>query len=372
MHYAANESGFGLKSKIAVTIFFVLLLSACAFSVYQYQEKLKYRNAVVSLYDKAFYDTAEGVDKIATLLEKASTVERAEQIAPLYADIWQISARTKENLSSLPYAYEAVGKTSKYISQLSDFAYSVMEKTMLGSPLDSNDKKNSEQVREQAKTLANELLSAVSAAQVSGGENWDIFLDKDGNSDGSALAGFVGAAAESLKNAPELVYDGPFSDAVQNVSPKFIEDKPEISASVAEEVVKKVLSYAGIAFSEVKITGETGENQGTIPVYSFQADLSGGGYVYMDITKRGGLPLWALCSGYAPSGGNVDFEKARQNAEYFLDAIGYSSMKYSYYEYNNDELTINYCPYENGTIIYPDIIKVKVNCVNGAITAFDA
>ncbi|GHV38973.1 germination protein YpeB [Clostridia bacterium] len=353
----------------------VLAVAACTFGVYQYRDKLKYKQEAQNAYDKAFYEACAGVDDLRGLLQKASLLSRSEQLAPVYADVWRAASRAKDNLAALPYDYEPAAKTSKYLSQAGDFAYAMFTKTLNGAVLSVEDAKNAASITEYAEELADELLLEVAAARVSGGVDWDyvskVSFAENVNS-GVRLAGYIGSAAETLSDYPALIYDGPFSDHIQGIEPMMTKGQPIVSKDEAREKAEQVLSVTGLHYTEVVDIGETPEQSGSIPVYSFSAALSGGGSAYIDVTKQGGLPLFLLSNETDERAEKVEFEKARQNAEYFLSAAGFTSMKYSYYEYADGYITINYAPYIGGVIMYPDLVKVKV-CVNGgAVAGFEA
>ena len=67
----------------------------------------------------------------------------------------------------------------------------------------------------------------------------------------------------------------------------------------------------------------------------------------------------------------INEEEAGNKAKEFLESKGFSSMKETYYLKQSGIVTINYAYEQNGVIIYPDLIKVKVALDNGEILGIE-
>ena len=69
---------------------------------------------------------------------------------------------------------------------------------------------------------------------------------------------------------------------------------------------------------------------------------------------------------------NISLEEAIKKAEKFLEDIDYPNMKASYYEKVDGTVVINFAPYKDNVIMYPDLIKLKVSMDDGEIIGFEA
>lgn len=68
----------------------------------------------------------------------------------------------------------------------------------------------------------------------------------------------------------------------------------------------------------------------------------------------------------------INCQEAITTAKKFLSDNDFINMKESYYERFENYLTINFAPFENNLIMYPDLVKVKVNLANGKISGFES
>lgn len=113
----------------------------------------------------------------------------------------------------------------------------------------------------------------------------------------------------------------------------------------------------------------------TIPVYSYQVVLRDQDEptISIDVTQHGGLVLWMLnYTEKESTEEKLSLEEARKKAEKFLEERNYPNMKASYYEKVDGTVVINFAPYENKVIMYPDLIKVKVAMDDGEIIGFES
>ena len=64
-------------------------------------------------------------------------------------------------------------------------------------------------------------------------------------------------------------------------------------------------------------------------------------------------------------------EQADEIGKNFLNEKGFKNMKETYYLKNNGVVTINYAYEQEGVVIYPDLIKLKVALDNGEILGIE-
>ena len=95
------------------------------------------------------------------------------------------------------------------------------------------------------------------------------------------------------------------------------------------------------------------------------------GDISVGITKKGGK----LCYMMNPKdvgGETISTKEAVNRGKKYLENIGYTSMKESYYSVFNGVCTVNFAYAENGIIHYSDLIKVSVALDSGEVLSVDA
>ena len=92
---------------------------------------------------------------------------------------------------------------------------------------------------------------------------------------------------------------------------------------------------------------------------------------YAQVTKRQGVLL--TLSGYAiPEEPNILSEKAQELAISFAKKIGFGDLVATWVEVKENIAYINLAPTQDNVILYPDLIKVKVDMFAQNIIGFEA
>ncbi|MDD4769772.1 MAG: germination protein YpeB, partial [Eubacteriales bacterium] len=174
---------------------------------------------------------------------------------------------------------------------------------------------------------------------------------------------------QSFQEFPTLIYDGPFSDHMTSMEPKGLTGE-DISV---EDAQKRLTDFFGA--DRIVSVEHAGDIQAdTLPAYNFKIkfkDRPEDEFATADITKKGGHVIWML---YNRDIGQeaLDVEKAKKTGLEFLQSKGYTSMKDTYYIKEDSTATINYAYEQDGVVVYPDLIKVKIALDTGEVVGFES
>ena len=109
-----------------------------------------------------------------------------------------------------------------------------------------------------------------------------------------------------------------------------------------------------------------------IPAYDFSVSLKGRKEKYsISISKKGGhVVQTALDRDVLEE--KINEADANEIGKEYLREKGFESMKETYFVKQENVVTINYAYDDNGVVVYPDLIKVKVALDNGEILGIEA
>lgn len=369
-------------SSVIIGLLAVALTATAVFAGYEYNQKDDYKRYLQNNFQEAFYDTAKSVNDAKNVMSKLRLTNKSNQSIALFAQLWRQAAAAQENLGRLPYDHSIIDSVSKFLSQTSDFAYTMMNKNIDNQNLDTEDRKKLEQLYTYAVKLSEELDNTVSEVSMGNSIAWDkinaeeaALEQADAQAQSVPLLGSMSKVNQEFQEYPSLIYDGPFSEHLKTTEPLMTKGANKISAQDGIEIVRKFLHYDNI--TDIKFIGETdAKAQSVLPVYTYQAILADNTEptVYIEITQYGGLPLLMLnyTNNSNQNENAINLEQAKQKAEEFLKINGFENMESSYYESTEDTAVINFAPVENGITMYSDLIKVKVNLISGQITGFES
>lgn len=163
---------------------------------------------------------------------------------------------------------------------------------------------------------------------------------------------------EELADYPTMIYDGPFSDHIYQQTPRALDGQANFPESYALETLKEL--------SGVKELQPTGETAGGMPCYQFAGDS-----FTATVSKQGGKVVYFLNSRQLGEAG-LTVEQALEKGDTVMREAGLGEFAYRYYSLNNGVLAINYAAVQDGTILYPDLIKIGIAMDNGQLVSYDA
>lgn len=330
-----------------------MLASALTLSFILPRESDKLLNAE---YTQSFYNTIEQVENIDLNLSKALATKDKSSFQGYLMDTAINSEVCESSLRQLPLKDENKFYTTKLINQIGDFSKYLSKKVSEEKSASDEDITILFQLYSSNKNLKEMLIKTLNNM----GDDFS-FYNMD---EGSIVVKNFNELENMSINYPELIYDGPFSDGINNREIKGLLGD-EISKDTAKEI------FAGI-FSGHSISGiqEMGETTGEIDCFNFQGSV-GDETLYGQISKRGGKLIMFAYSGSC-NAVNYGQDSAIEKAKEFLDYIGVLDMDAVWVNLSNNVYTINFAYTVNDIVIYSDLVKVRVCAETGQIIGAEA
>jgi spore germination protein len=354
------------------SIIVVLIAIVASWGIYQYKRAADLRQELDNQYNRAFYEMIGYVQNVETLLMKSMISATPEMTADILQQAWHQANLAQTNLGQLPITQDVLANTSKFLSQVGDFSLALDRQNINGEYLTEEQYKTLENLHSYAVTLQ-EGLNNLQASISEGRIRWNELANK-----GTPLfqkqsenlnVQIFSEIDKSFQEFPTLIYDGPFSDHMTSLEPKGLTGN-DISV---EDAQKKLTDFFGA--DKVVSVEHVGDIQtDTLPAYNFRIkfrDRPEDEFATADITKKGGRVIWMLYNRGIEQE-TLDVEMAKKKAIEFLQSRGYINMKDTYYIKEDSVATINYAYEQDGVIVYPDLVKVKIALDTGDIVGFES
>ena len=225
------------------------------------------------------------------------------------------------------------------------------------------------QVHENLVTLGSKMQDIYDDLN-DGKVKWDE-LEKYANKElpnielGESLDSFA-EVSKAFQKYEGLIYDGAFSDHNLNIDPKNIEEK-EYSQEDAKKYINKIFEKENI--KEVK---EKGESKGRIDLYNFEVSFSDKKEILSLKKKKKGCKLYLMVGDKNVKEEKLSIDDAKKRGIEFLEKLGITNMKDTYYQKSEKIAIINYAAVQDGVVLYPDLIKIKVALDDGMILGVEA
>lgn len=361
-----------LSDRHMYSIFVVVVAVVALWGIYQYKRAADLRQELDNQYNRAFYEMVGYVQNIEVLLMKSMISATPQMVSETLKEAWHQANLAQTNLGQLPVTQEVLANTSKFLSQVGDFAYALDRQNLSGKGITEEQYKQLEQLYQYSVSL-NEALNNLQASISGGRIQWNELANKGTElfkkQSQSMTAQLFSDVDKTFQEFPTLIYDGPFSDHMTSLKPKGVTGN-EVSVEEAKEKLKKFFGEDKVA--SIEHVGDI--NADTLPAYNFKItfkDRPEDEFATADVTKTGGHVIWML---YSRNVGQetLDVDKVKQIGKEFLESRGYKNMKDTYYIKEDGTATVNYAYEQSGVVVYPDLIKVKIALDNGEIVGFEA
>lgn len=357
-----NQKPMTRRGKIRLGLYVGTVITVLGiFSIVQTVRAQKYEREALVTKQMALISLEECLNNISTNLEKTVYVSTSSMLSQLSTDLWREASTAKTSLSMLPAEDISLNNTYKFLSQIGEFVMSLQRKSASGQELTNEEREQLKELYSYCTSLS-EQVSKMCYDLENGSFSFDVYnstLPQE-NTDISTLSQSLDDAEQSMTDLPSLIYDGPFSDHIEQGEPQFLKGLEEITEKKAEEIAMS------ICINEKDSLEYAYDESGDIPCYVFQSENC-----TIAITKVGGKPLYMINSGFAGEI-KIEYKEAVENAKKFLEKIGYKNMRESYYFTDDGICTVNFASTDGDVVLYPDLIKVSVDLENGEIMAFDA
>lgn len=310
--------------------------------------------------ERAFYDLVGYVDNIETNMSKLFVASDSESRQKILGDLMVQSNLADSSLAALPVMDESKHYASKYINQVGDYAKYLNNRLIDQQTLTNEDMERLVELY-NVNTDLKEALTALSARV---NEEYDFDLLKDNNANDIIIAQFNDFEKGAV-DYPEMIYDGAFSDGVNDKEVKGLSGE-EIDETVAVEKFKEIFSEYGELTPSV--TGMTENSE--IICYNVTS-MTEGGEIYAQISRVGGKLV--MFNAYRECGETkLSEEECIAKAGEFLEKLGYKDMKCVWNYSSGGTEHLNFAYTENGVIMYPDLVKINVCMETGTVTGLDA
>ncbi len=329
-------------------------------ALYYSQDKIEsqenYKNELESVYSRAYYDLTDAADDIDITMAKLAVASTPEKQRELLYDLWKTATLAENHLGTFQGSDEGVLAASKFVNQLGDYSLYLAGKISKGEAVTPEEKELLTKLKPATATLKKALKSAGD-----GLNEGKLFVGDEG-----VLSNFAepfSAFVEPDIEYPEMIYDGPFSDALENKGAEALQDLPVIDENKGAELLK---TY----FPNAQNVSFVGKCEGRIPTLNYSLTVDGN-------------PSWAQLS--QKGGKLINFNSTKedgQTAATQLDAgaaavefakrLGYGDMQVVWSATANGQRFFNLAPVQEGVIIYPDLVKVKTDAESGNILGFDS
>ena len=308
-----------------------------------------YKVAQENNYRRALYAACDSMKNLDASLGKAAISKNSANQTQQLTSVVIHANQVNQNLAHLPIAdSDNLSACQKFVNQTQDYATYLLKKLANGEELTADERAALNSLTLVATGLYNFL------EEYADSDSGMFIVNGNGMGNVGALTDGMNEVEDNAFSYEKLIYDGPFSDSVE------------------EKVLKtdKVISTK----EGSKIVGELfGEN-----TFKAKIDHKGIWYSYEIANGRvllacdGRVAEYEAYSTVEPTSKTLSKDTCIKAAEEFCQKLGYD-VKGVWVSKTQEQTTyVNCASVVDDVIVYPDLIKVAVNSYTGEVEGLEA
>ena len=324
-------------------------------------QAMSYRGDLESVYQKSMYELVDSVNSTETKLAKVLSSDGSAYQKKMLLEVSKNTNEAQGYISSLPLSQSDIQETVKMVNQISGYTSTLAEKLSTGGTLTESEMDTLADIHQNIVQMKQEL-NTLSRKMENGYNLMDESLDFDG--DMNMLTQELEKMHDVDVDYPTMIYDGPFSDSVVSATIKGLK-----GANINQDEALERINSSFKNLSSVEFENQT---NGRFETFNFRATNSDDENLYIQVTKIGGHILTVSGAGNSQKEVKINYDQAKKIALDFAKINGIEECEVVWTDTIYDQTYFNIAPVENGVVIYPDLVKVKVDLTSGTVVGYDA
>ena len=325
------------------------------------QSSKDYAIQLENVYQKNLYDLVESINNTETKLSKILASNSSTYQKKMLSEIAQNSELAENSIASLPISQNSLADSVKFINQMGGYTQTLADQISQGKSLSSKDLDTLKKLRQSVGDIKQQINKFVKKVQ----KNYSILqqsLNLDGDFNNFTIE-FSKIKGEGV-DYPVMIYDGPFSDSTLDKTVKGLKGETLDKNQCSKEIEKCFKNCAKIEYS--------GEIDSRFQTYTYHLTNSDSQVLFVQVSKVGGHIITVSGQGSQSGEKNISVDDAKNIAIDFALQNGVESPQIVWTQTVESDIYLNIAPTENSIILYPDLVKVKIDMASGTVIGYDA
>jgi spore germination protein len=358
---------------LRILLIAVLSIGVAGTAYWGYREHQQ-KNAVLihaeNNYQRAFHDLTYQIDLLHDQIGTTLAMNSRQSLSPALAEVWRLSSEAHATVGQLPLSLLPFNKTEEFLANIGTFSYRTAIRDLEKEPLNKEEYATLQQLYKKAADIQQELRN-VQHLVLQNNLRWmDVELALATNqkpNDNTIIDGFK-TVEKNVQSYKETDFGPTFTSAEKGQKGFAHLEGKNITEKEAKQIAKTFLGLKGNERISVVHSGK-GASDGFYSVTVQNPKTKS--ETYMDITKKGGYPIWVI-ENRPVKKQNISLNEATMRGLDFLKKHKFKNLElYESTQYDNIGV-LTFVTNENGIRIYPEAIKMKIALDDGTIIGFSA
>lgn len=351
-----------------MTLFFI---GSIYWGYQEHQEKNSILIKAENQYQRAFHDLSYHMEQLHKELGSTlavNTTSQAYQRKSL-VNVWRLTSQAQNEINQLPLTLLPFNTTEEFLSKIANFAYKTSVRDLAKEPLSDDEYKTLKTLYQNSDEISGNLLNVQSKVLANNLRWMDVesaLATEKSAQDNTIIDGFK-TVDKKVSEYPEINWGPSVASMYQKRSVQMLGG----TKKTAEDIKKLAAEFGSIKDPSAIRVVENGKGT-EYESYTASVPIPGSErMIQMDFTKKGGQLIWYM-NPKDVAASKLSVAQAEKNATQFLNAHGYKGMKLTNYDEYNHVVAFTAVGTQQGVLIYPEKLIVKVALDDGEVTGLQA
>ncbi|MEW9500229.1 germination protein YpeB [Jeotgalibacillus marinus] len=359
-----------MKKTLILSVLFIAVFAAVSWGMYQKTQKDALRVHMENQYQRAFHEVNYQMDLLHDEIGSTLAMNAGKSLTPALTEVWRLTSLVHSGIGQLPLGLLPFNELEGFLTKIGDFSYKAAVRDFESTPLSDDEYAKLETLYSQAADIQYELRSIqneVLTEQLRWADLEVLLATADEVKDNSVIDGFK-AVDKSVEGytAESFVMTEQETAEQRRIQLSHIEGK-EITD---KEAMTKVQDFTGTKEgTEMEVTESL--DGADYPFYSVYWETEKGNHATMDLTKKGGYPLYYLLSREIEKE-TLSLYEAGEKGAAFLKEQGFDDVVLENSRQDDGVAVLTFIRLIEPQNIYvnSDSIHLKVALDNGEVIGF--
>jgi spore germination protein len=348
----------------------VAVVSTAYWGYQEHQEKNSILIKAENNYQRAFHDLTYNLDQLHDEIGATLAMNTKDQLSPSLADVWRLTSMAQLNLGQLPLTLMPFSKTEEYLYKVGNFSYRNAIRDLENEPLSESEYETLQNLYDQSGEIQKEMRK-VQSMVLDEDLRWmdvELALASEDEPLNNAIVNGFHIVNEKVEGFSEVDWG---TDLPQlRANDEALKERLNGEEITAEEAKEIALRFCELENVEVEVE-ETGEGLAYESYAIMINDPEHEANIFMDISKKGGHPIWLLQDRQVGET-NISLNEASERAKELLEKNDINDMQLVDSKQYNAVGVFNFAYLKDNVRVYPDTIIVEVSLQDGEIIGYEA
>lgn len=324
-------------------------------------QRMNYEVQLENVYQKNMYDLVESVNNVETKLSKVLASNSPTYQKKMLSEIASNSELAQNAIAGLPISRNSLSESVQFINQLGGYSQTLADSLVQGKALKQSDLDTIDKLHKSVKDMKKQINEFSEKVQNNYSIlNQSLMLDGDYNNFTIEMSKIKG----DNMDYPVMIYDGPFSDSTLDKTVKGLSGEQKDRYECQTEIEKCFKNIATIDYA--------GEINSRFETFTYNVVNTDSQKLFVQVSKIGGHVLTVSGRGSETGEKNIDEQSAQKIAVDFAKENGINDPQIVWKDGLENCMYYNLAPMQGNIVLYPDLVKVKVDLGSGTVIGYDA